>query len=130
VLAKQALVERELKQGAVVAVLFWNPKSAVDATVHRELQRLLAVHRGVGSVRSDPQLRLLLKAADLELSSKIAVHEAPASQVALFGSFTHSVQVYQTPTMLIINRRGRAVTLTGLVDAVSIEQAIDGARHS
>jgi hypothetical protein len=128
--ARQVLVEQELKQGAVVAVLFWNPKSVVDVAVHDELQLLLAVHHGLRSARNKPQLRRLLKAVDLELSSKIAVQEAPASQVASFGSFTHSVQVYQTPTMLIINPHGQTATLTGLVDAFAIEQAIDEARHS
>ena len=128
--ANQALVERELKQGAVVEVLFWNPKSSVDVAVHLELQLLLAVHHGVRPVSNQPMVRRLRKAPALELGSKIAVHEALASQVASFGSITHSVQVYQTPTLLIINGHGQTTTLTGLTDAFSIEQAIDEARRS
>jgi hypothetical protein len=128
--ARQALVEQELKQGAVVAVLFWNPKGADDVAVRRELQLLQLVHRSLGSIRNVPAVRRLLKSEGLELDSKIAVQEASASQVTAFGSITRGVRVYQTPTILIINRHGQTTTLTGLTDAVAIEQAIDEARHS
>ena len=128
--ARQALVEQELKQGAVVAVLFWNPKSSVDVAVHNELQLLLAVHHKLRSVSKVPVVQRLLKAVGLELDSKIAVQEASASQVASFGSITRAVQVDQTPTILIINGHGQTTTLTGLTDAFSIEQAIDEARHA
>lgn len=97
----QVTVERELKQGKVVAILFWNPAASVDQTVRRELQ---AVGQALGA--------------------KIAVHDAHANQVGSFGSFTRAVQVYQTPTILIVNKRGQASALTGLTDAFSIEQAI------
>jgi hypothetical protein len=127
--AKQALVEVELKQGAVVAILFWNPQSAVDVAVQRELQLLLAVHHGLREDSKNPVVGRLVKATGLELDSKIAVNEAPASQVAAFGSITRLVQVYQTPTILIVNKDGQTTTLTGLNDAFSIEQAIDEARH-
>ncbi len=127
--AKQALVEVELKQGAVVAILFWNPRSAVDVTVHRELQLLQAVHHGLRKYSNNPVVRRLLKAVGLELDSKIAVNEAPASQVASFGSITRAVEVYQTPTILILNKKGQTTALTGLNDAFSIQQAIEEARH-
>jgi hypothetical protein len=128
--ARQAAVERELKRGDVVAVLFWNPKGADDVAVRTELQLLLAVHRRLGSVKGVPALRTLLKALGLELESKFAVQEASPSQVASFGSITRGVQVYQTPTILLVNPHGRTSTLTGLADAFSIEQAIDEAHHS
>ena len=127
--ARQALVELELKQGAVVAILFWNPHSAVDVAVHRELQLLLAVHHGLRNDSKNPAIARLVKGTGVELTSKIAVNEAPASQVASFGSITRAVQVYQTPTILIVNKKGQTSTLTGLNDAFSIEQAIDEARH-
>jgi uncharacterized protein (UPF0333 family) len=127
--ARQALVETQLKQGAVVAILFWNPHSAVDVAVQRELQLLLAVHHGLRKDSKNPEVTRLVKATGLELDSKIAVNEAPASQVASFGSITRAVQVYQTPTILILNKKGQTTTLTGLNDAFSIEQAMDEARH-
>lgn len=103
----QASVERELKQGKVVAILFWNPKGSVDLAVQREL-------RAVGHA----------------LGGKLAVKDAEADQVGAFGSITHAVQVYQTPTILIVNKHGQATALTGLTDVFSIEQAIDEARHA
>ena len=58
------------------------------------------------------------------------VQEASASQVASFGSITRGVQVYATPTMLVINKHGQTIVLTGVQDAFSIEQAIDEARST
>jgi hypothetical protein len=99
--AMQAVVEGELKHGKVVAVLFWNPKGAVDATVRREL-----------------------RAAGRAQHGKLAVHVARSNQVGSFGSFTHTVQVYSTPTILLINAKGTTSSLTGLTDSFSIGQAI------
>jgi len=97
----QALVEGELEQGKVVAVLFWNPKGTVDATVRRELGAASHAEHG-----------------------KLVVHVARSSEVGLFGSFTRTVQVYSTPTILLINAHGKTSSLTGLTDAFSIGQAV------
>lgn len=99
--AMQAVIEGELKHGKVVAVLFWNPNGAVDATVRREL-----------------------RAAGRAQHGKLAVHVARSKQVGSFGSFTHTVQVYSTPTILLINTKGTTSSLTGLTDSFSIGQAI------
>ena len=112
-----------------MAILFWNPQSAVDSAVQRELQLLLAVHHGLRQDAKNPIVSRLVKATGLELEGKIAVNEASAKQVASFGSITRAAQVYQTPTILIVNKKGQTTTLTGLNDAFSIEQAIDEARH-
>jgi len=127
---KQALVEQELKQGDVVVLFFWDPRGADDKAVRSELQLLVAVHHSIAPFRKIPKVKRLLKAVGLELGGKIAVNEARASQVASFGSSTRAVQVTQTPTLVIINKHGRATTLTGLSDAFSIEQAIDEIRHA
>jgi hypothetical protein len=103
----QQAVEAELKQGKVVAILFWKPKASVDESVRRELQ---AVAHALGG--------------------KIAVHEARANQAGSFGSITRAIQIYQTPTILLVNKRGHTTTLTGLTDVFSLEQAIDEARNS
>jgi hypothetical protein len=99
--AMQLNVERQLKQGKVVAILFWNPKGSVDAVVHRELQ-----------------------AAGRASGGKLAVHVASSGQVGDFGTFTRAVQVYSTPTVLLVNSKGVASTVTGLTDAFSIAQAV------
>jgi hypothetical protein len=68
-------------------------------------------------------------ATGLELEKKIAVHYASASQVTSFGTFTKTVQVYGTPTILIVNKHGAVTTINGLTDAFAIEQTIDEARQ-
>jgi hypothetical protein len=127
--AQQAAVERELKRGEVAVVLFWNKKGADDVAVREELQILLAAHHEIRALGHEKQVHKLLKIVGLELEKKIAVHYASASQVASFGSFTRTVQVYGTPTILIINRHGAVTTLSGLTDAFAIEQTIDEARQ-
>jgi hypothetical protein len=97
----QARVEGELKHGKVAALLFWNPKGTVDETVRREL-----------------------RAAAGKLHGKLAVSVARSAEVGLFGSFTRSVQVYGTPTILLVNPAGKTASVTGLTDVFSIEQAV------
>jgi hypothetical protein len=103
----QQAVEAELKQGKVVAILFWKPKSSVDESVQRELQ--VVAHT---------------------LGGKLAVHDARANQAGSFGTITRTVQIYETPTILLVNKNGHTTTLTGLTDAFSLEQAIAEARQA
>ncbi|HYM45151.1 MAG TPA: hypothetical protein VES65_03200 [Solirubrobacteraceae bacterium] len=105
--AMQTAVERELRQGKTVLVLFWDPRGADDVAVRRELP---AVRHALGA--------------------RVAVHYAFASQVGAFGTITHAVQVNQTPTLLVVNTHGQTTTLTGLADAFSIEQAVAESRRS
>ena len=121
----------ELKRGEVALVLFWNKNGADDVAVHEELQILLAAHhesrgrigqQGAGAHAAPGDV-------GLELEKKIAVHYATAAQVTSFGSFTKTVQVYGTPTILIINPHGAVTTMNGLTDAFAIEQTIDEARQ-
>ena len=97
----QTAVEAELKQGKVVAVLFWNQKGTVDGVVRRELQAVSRSSHG-----------------------GVVVHVAQANEIGAFGSFTRTVQVYSTPTILLINKSGKTSSLTGLNDAFGIEQAV------
>jgi hypothetical protein len=105
--AQQVAVEKQLKQGKVVLVLFWNPKGSDDVAVHKELQ-----------------------AVEKKLGGKVAVHYALAKQVGSYGSITKAIQVYQTPTILLVNGKGLTTTLTGFTDAFSIEQTISEARQA
>jgi hypothetical protein len=125
--AGQRAVEAELKAGKIVVLLFWNPAGSDDVVVHRELQLLLKLHRIASKAKAE-EFRHAEKFFGLELDQRIAVHEALASQVAEYGSITRAVQVYTTPTILVINPKGQAITLTGITDAYSIEQAIEEAR--
>ena len=62
--------------------------------------------------------------ATVDLPPDLAL-QSPAGKVASYGSFTRAIQVYQTPTLLIVNPKGQAVAITGITDAFSIEQALD-----
>jgi hypothetical protein len=97
----QRSVEAELKHGNVVALLFWNPKGSVDGVVRHELQAVSRASRG-----------------------GVVVHVARANEIGSFGSFTRAVQVYSTPTILLINTKGKTSDLTGLTDTFGIEQAV------
>jgi hypothetical protein len=101
----QRTVERELKRGQLVAILLWNPAGVVDQRVQDELALVARAYKG-----------------------KLAVHRALPKQVGAFGSFTRAIQVYSTPTILIVNRHGQASTVAGLTDAFSLKQAIQEAR--
>jgi hypothetical protein len=109
-LAGQRTVEAELAKGEVVLLLFWNPKGVEDASVHRAVQQVAQAERGA--------------------HPRVAVQEALAGQVASYGSVTRGVQVYATPTLFVINKKGQAIVLTGVQDAFSIEQSIAEAAHS
>jgi hypothetical protein len=111
--AMQARVESELKADGTVILLFWSPTGAEDTFVRHQLQALQGFHQAVGL----PQNR------------HIAFHVALAKEVAAFGSITRAVQISATPTLLIITRGGRTKTVTGLLDAYSIQQAISEARQ-
>ena len=71
-----------------------------------------------------------MKAAAHTLGRHVAMHTAYASQVNTFGSITREIQVYQTPTLMIVNPHGQVTTLTGYTDAYAIEQAIAEAGES
>jgi len=102
----QLLVEQELKQGKTVAIMFWNPKGAVDQTVRGELQ---AFARSQGGA--------------------LAVNYASAQQVGSFGTITRSIQVYSTPTILLVNKKGQTSTVIGLTDTFALKQAIQEMQH-
>lgn len=103
----QQLVEGQLAKGKIALILFWDPSGSDD----------VSVHKAVKQVGGKAQL-------------KVAVNYAGANAVASFGTITRGIQVYGTPTLLIVNKNGQTITLTGLQDSFAIEQAISEARHS
>ncbi len=94
-------VQQEIAQGKTVILLFWNPEAVDDVAVHKQLA--LAEHA---------------------LGHEVVIHDASAKQIGIFGQITQDVTVYQTPTILIINRKKLVTTLTGFTDAFSITQAV------
>jgi hypothetical protein len=105
--AQQAQVERELTHGKTVVLVFWDPKSSVDATVRSQALALAGSSKG-----------------------RVAVHVARANQVGLFGPVTEVAHVYQTPTVLIVSKHGLVTTLTGLTDTFALQQAVREAERA
>lgn len=101
----QAVVEGELAKGKTVMLVFWDPKASVDREVQAQARALAAGSKGT-----------------------VTMHGARANQVGTFGSITEVVHVYQTPTILIVNRHGVVSTLTGLTDVFALKQAVREAR--
>jgi hypothetical protein len=104
-LVHQHQVESQLKAGNVAVVLFWDRNGSDD----------VAVHRAVMSLRGKQH--------------KVAVTVASPGEVASFGSITRGVQVYGTPTVLVIGKSRQATVITGFTDTYAIQQAIAEARH-
>ncbi|MGH2878782.1 MAG: hypothetical protein ACRDK4_04140 [Solirubrobacteraceae bacterium] len=105
--AAQVAVEHEVAQGKTVLLLFWDSKSSVSREVRVETQAMVSSSKGT-----------------------LALHVAAPNQVGEFGSLTEVVHVYQTPTILIVNRRGVVSTLTGLTDTFALKQLIHEARRA
>jgi hypothetical protein len=103
--AMQAKVAAELKQGKVVLLLFRNPHAFNDDLV--TVVAAVAAH---------------------QLGHSVVVHFAKVSELDSFGSITRDIQLYQTPTLLIINRKHQVTTLTGFIDVFAVEQAVAEAR--
>ena len=105
--ARQVVVEAELAHGKTVMLVFWDPKSSVSREVLLQADALAGGSKGT-----------------------VTVHAALANQVGLFGKITEVVHVYETPTILIVNRQGVVSTLTGLTDVFSLRQAVSEARKA
>jgi hypothetical protein len=105
--AGQLAVEAELAQGKTVMLVFWNPGTYVDQEVHSQASALVSGSKGT-----------------------VVMHSALAGQVNMFGSITEVVRVYQTPTILIVNRHGVVSTLTGLTEVFALQQAVSEAQHA
>lgn len=104
---EQAVVEHELALGKTVMLVFWNPQTSVDREVHSQVSALVDGSKGA-----------------------LAMHSALASQVNMFGSITEVVRVYQTPTILIVNRHGVVSTITGLTEVFALRQAVREAQNA
>jgi hypothetical protein len=105
--AAQIAVEHEVAQGKTVLLLFWDSKSSVSREVRVQTQAMVSSSKG-----------------------RLALHVATPNQVGEFGSLTEVVHVYQTPTILIVNRRGVVSTLSGLTDTFALKQLIHEARRA
>ncbi len=104
---EQLAVEHELAGGKTVMLLIWNPKSTVDQDVRTQVKALAGHSRG-----------------------RVTLHLALANEVGEFGKITEVAHIYQTPTILIVNKHGLVSTLTGLTDVFALEQAVREAQSA
>ncbi len=100
--SRQQSVETQLAHGDIVLLLFWNPKGIDDRAVQKQVRAVSG--------------------------SSVAVQEATSGEAAAFGTITRGVQLYSTPTVLVLNRKGQAQVISGLTDSYALRQAIAEAR--
>jgi len=92
-----------IRDGKVVAILFYNDAAADDRAVKNELAAI-PTHRGQ--------------------VVKVAV---PVSQLIQFSSLTQTVDVNTAPELVLIDHARQATTLVGYADSVEIAQRINDA---
>jgi hypothetical protein len=128
---RQVLVERALSEGKPVVILFWNKKGSDDRATKLQLELLELDHHVIHKLlhSGNNSVKKLLVANHMYLGP-FAAFFANAKQVAEFGSVTRGVQVYSTPTVIVIGKSHQAHVLTGFTDAFAMQQAIEEARSS
>lgn len=104
---QQLEVEHALALHKTVLLVFWNPRSSVDVQVRKETDGVARGSKG-----------------------RIVAFAAQPNQVGLFGPLTEVTHVYETPTILIVNRKGLVSSLTGLTDGFALEQAVREAQNA
>jgi len=100
---RDATVLRDIRAKKVVVMLFWNANSADDIAtrgVIRDLDRR---------------------------NGKVAVHVAPIGRVGEYDSLTRGVQVVQSPTTIVIDRKRHTRVITGLTESQELKQAVGDA---
>ena len=96
-------VLRAIADKKVLVMLFWNPKAADDRAVRRELRHV----KGKG----------------------IFKHVANVKSVSRYASITRGVNLAQSPTVVVVDRKLRATPMTGFVDTSEIRQAVADAKR-
>ncbi len=124
----QAQVEAALKQNSMALVLFWNPHSAEDQAVHQSVQLVGSVNSIDEALSSNPVTSGQSKGGGS--LQKLTVFEGGPGDVSSYGSFTQTVQVLQTPMILIVNPRGQITSIPGYTEAAAITQRLGESRKT
>jgi hypothetical protein len=95
-----AQVDSALATRKVVVLLFYNRSSSDDRAVRAELAGLT------------------------RRPGRLLVGEAPLREVSRFPSVTQGVQILQSPTVVVINRRRQAELLVGYTDRFELEHKV------
>jgi hypothetical protein len=95
-----APVKRAIRQDKVLALLFWNDRSADDRAVRDELRKVDT------------------------WGGRAMAHVAPIAGISKWGRISRGVNVDQSPTVVVVDPQLRAETMVGFVDAATINQAV------
>ena len=98
-------VSRALDAHKVVVLLFWNPRAVDDRSVRKAVA---GVSRRGG---------------------KVAVFTDRLKHLARYTKITAAANVVQTPTLIVVDRKGQAQMATGYMDSVSVDQHVVDALH-
>ena len=98
-----APVQKALDAKKVVVLLFWSPKAVDDRSVHGSVTRL--PHHG----------------------GKVAVFTDRTKNLSRYTRITAAASVTQTPSIVIVNRRGAAEVQTGFLDYQTINRYVESA---
>ena len=93
-------VLRAIADRKVLALLFWNGRSPDDRATHAALGRAE------------------------RFGGEVFVRSIRLRSLARYGRITRGVDVEQSPTLVVVDRRLRATKLVGYADTLTIEQAI------
>jgi hypothetical protein len=100
---RDGAILRDIRDGKIVVVLFWNATSADDIATRGAL-RDLDLHDG-----------------------KVAVHVVPISRVGEYPAITQAVTIAQSPTTVVIDRARHTRVIAGLSDPRELAQAVGDA---
>jgi len=101
--AGNAAVARDLRRGKVVVLLFWNPAAADDIAARGAL-RELNLHGG-----------------------RVVVRVVPIARAARYASFTGPNAITQSPTTVIVARKGKPRVIAGLAPLRRTSRAVRAA---
>jgi hypothetical protein len=96
-------VKHALDAKKVVVVLFWNPRAVDDRSVKSSVDRL--PRRG----------------------GKVAVFSDSVKNLSRYTRITAAASVTQTPSLVVVNRKGQAEVQTGYLDYQTLAQYVQNA---
>jgi hypothetical protein len=95
-----AAVKRALDKQKVIALLFWNPRGTDDRSVKSAVSGLS------------------------RQGGKVAVFTDTPKNLARYVKITAAAEVTQTPTLIVVNRKGVARKATGYLDPETVKQYV------
>ncbi|HEX3510585.1 MAG TPA: hypothetical protein VHT27_05730 [Solirubrobacteraceae bacterium] len=127
--SRQVLVETALNEGKPAVIVLWNKHGSDDQAVKFQVEVLEFVHHVIRKLPKKSGLVQRLRSTHMYLGP-FAAFFSEAKSVAEFGSITRGIQVFGTPTVIVVAKNHPAKVLTGLTDAFSLQQAIEEARSA